>query len=423
MLIVHAADIHLDSPLVGLEKYEGCPVAQLRSATRGALEALVSAALDERADVVLVAGDLYDGAWKDYATGLYFVKQMARLREASIPVVMVRGNHDAESEITKRLRLPENVHDLRTSDPETVVFEELGLAVHGQGFARRDLTDDLARRYPPPAHGVFNVGLLHTALSGREGHELYAPTSVGVLRDRGYDYWALGHVHRREVVARDPYIVFPGNLQGRNAREAGPKGATFVTVEGGRVRDAEHRALDVVRWADIEVRVHEDDVADAVLERVARAVAEVATDAGDRIVGARVTLYGRSSRLELTADRAAELTAGVRAAGLEAAGEQVWIGSVRVRTRPAIDADALAASASGQADPVAHLVRAVRDLAGDEAGLQALAAELGDLAEKLPDELRHDPAAAFFDDPAAMRAVLEDVEDLLLARVALTEKQ
>jgi len=113
----------------------------------------------------------------------------------------------------------------------------------------------------------------------------------------------------------------------------------------------------------------------------------------------------------------------VRAAGLEAAGEQVWIGSVRVRTRPAIDADALAASASGQADPVAHLVRAVRDLAGDEAGLQALAAELGDLAEKLPDELRHDPAAAFFDDPAAMRAVLEDVEDLLLARVALTEKQ
>lgn len=419
MLIVHAADIHLDSPLVGLEKYEGCPIQALRSATRGALESLVSHALEEQADVVLLAGDLYDGAWKDYATGLFFVKQMARLREANVPVVMVRGNHDAESEITKRLKLPDNVHDLRTREPESIVFEELGLAVHGQGFSRRDLTDDLAKRYPPPAPGAFNVGLLHTALWGREGHEPYAPTSLGVLKDRGYDYWALGHVHRREVVSREPYVVFPGNLQGRSAREAGPKGATFLTVESGRARNLEHRPVDVVRWADLEVRVREEDAVDDVLERIQSTALEVVADAGTRLVGARVTLYGRSSSAALCAESAEALSAGVRAAVVDAAGEQVWVGSVRVHVRPAVDADALADGEALAADPVAHLVRSIRALSGDEAELRALAGELADLGEKLPEALRHDAAAAFFDDPAAMRPVLNDVEDLLLARVAL----
>jgi DNA repair exonuclease SbcCD nuclease subunit len=422
VLIVHAADIHLDSPLVGLEKYEGCPVDALRGATRGAFEALVSAALGERADLVLLAGDLYDGAWKDYATGLFFVRQMVRLKEGGIPVVMVRGNHDAESEITRKLRLPDNVADLSTSEPETRIFEELGVAVHGQGFVRRDLTDDLARRYPIPAAGAFNVGLLHTALWGREGHELYAPTSLGVLKDKCYDYWALGHVHRREVVARDPFIVFPGNLQGRHVRETGPKGATFITVDGGRIREVEHRVLDVVRWADVDVAVAEDDSLDAALERVRTELVRVAAEAGDRTVGARVTLSGRSASSGLFADRDGEIVAGVRAAAIEAAGEQIWIGSARSRIRPAIDVEALAAAAAGSADPVAHLVGSIRELSRDDERLTALAAELGDLADKLPEELRKDPSAAFFDSPEAMRALVADVEDLLLGRIALANE-
>ncbi len=422
MLIVHAADIHLDSPLVGLEKYEGCPVDVLRGATRKAFEALVTTALEERADLVLLAGDIYDGAWKDYATGFFFVKQMVRLQSGGISVVLVRGNHDAESEIARKLKLPENVRDLSTASPESFEMEQLGVAVHGQGFARRDLTDDLAKRYPPPAPGAFNIGLLHTALWGREGHELYAPTSMGVLADKGYDYWALGHVHRREIVSRAPYVVYPGNLQGRHVRETGPKGATFVTAVSGKIRDVEHRVLDVVRWADIDVRVTEADAVDDVLERARDEIAKIVGDAGDRTVAARVTLSGRTGVRALLAEHEGDVAAGVRVAAMEAASDQIWIGSVRVRTRPAIDIDAALSSASESSDPVVHLLKRMRDLGADDAALLALSGELSDLADKLPEELRRDPAAAFFDDPNAMREVLGDVRDLLLGRIALSEE-
>src|SRR5262249_32528274 len=138
---LHAADLHLDSPMRGLERYEGAPLERMRGATRRALENLVELCLAEAVDLVVIAGDLYDGGWKDYSTGLFFAAQMSRLREAKIPVVLVRGNHDAASQITKTLRLPDNVRELSVKKPETLVLEGIGVAVHGQGFATRAVTE------------------------------------------------------------------------------------------------------------------------------------------------------------------------------------------------------------------------------------------------------------------------------------------
>ena len=240
MKFVHAADIHLDSPLRGLERYEGAPIEAVRSATRDALANLVQTAIDESVDLVLIAGDLYDGDWKDYNTGLFLVAQLRRLHEAGIRVLLISGNHDAASRITRALRLPESVTVFATSRPETVVLGDLEVAVHGQGYASQAVTCDLSVDYPEPVPGCFNIGLLHTSADGREGHEPYAPCTVPSLVARGYDYWALGHVHRREVLHRDPWIVFPGNLQGRHVRETGAKGATLVTVEDRRVVSVDH---------------------------------------------------------------------------------------------------------------------------------------------------------------------------------------
>ena len=413
MLIVHAADIHLDSPLVGLEAYEGCPREALRGATRRAFESMVRVAIDEQASLVLIAGDLYDGSWKDYATGLFFVREMRRLREAGIPVVVLRGNHDAESEITRHLRMPDNVFELPTTAAGSQLFDKLGVAVHGRGFFTREVREDLTKSYPPPLAGFFNIGLLHTALEGRWGHETYAPTTPAVLSDRGYDYWALGHIHRREVVSKNPYIVYPGNLQGRHVRETGSKGCALITVEGGRVTALEHRALDVVRWADIEVVAGEDDARAEVIDKLRDALEKAAADGEGRLLASRLTVRGATRAHGEIASAMEAFVNDARAAAIDVGGDELWLGDVRIETRLPIDRAALSASQ----DPVALILRAASELSRDPARAGELLACLDDLKEKLPEELQNDPAFAFLHDPKELHSVLEHTEELLLGRL------
>lgn len=297
--IVHAADLHVDSPMVGVERYPGVPVDRLRSATRDAFRNLVSFTIEEGAELLVLAGDLFDDNWRDYATGLYFLNELGRLRETGAKVVLIRGNHDAQSHVTKHLQLPAHVKELSTKKPETVVFQELGIAVHGQGYAQRETTQDLSAKYPSPISGLFNVGLLHTSLDGREGHASYAPASARALAAKGYDYWALGHVHAREIVSREPWIVFPGNLQGRSVRETGAKGATRIMVQDGRVTDVTHVPLDVVRWNVLQVDATQAADDEAALQLFARALEERAAGLDGRLGVARVifraseTLFGK----------------------------------------------------------------------------------------------------------------------------------
>src|SRR5690606_2210512 len=157
-------------------------------------------ALERAVDLVLLAGDIYDGDWIDFRTGLYFREQMLRLTRAGIAVFIVKGNHDAASQITRQLPAIDGVHEFSARSAETVDLPGLGVALHGRSFPNRAVDEDFALHYPPPVPGRFNIGLLHTSLTGREGHASYAPTSLPVLIGKGYDYFALGHVHAREVV-------------------------------------------------------------------------------------------------------------------------------------------------------------------------------------------------------------------------------
>ena len=169
------------------------------------------------------------------------------------------------------------------------------MAIHGQGFASRAVTENLAAAYPVADPALFHVGLLHTSLNGREGHATYAPTSSEVLTQKGYQYWALGHVHKREVVSKDPWIVFPGNLQGRNAREVGPKGCTLVTVEDGAISHIEERHVDVLRWSVCRVDVNDVTTTNDMLDRVSRALTADANHVEGRVLAARVAVIGRAA--------------------------------------------------------------------------------------------------------------------------------
>jgi exonuclease SbcD len=404
MKLVHAADIHLDSPMHGLTAYDTAPVDELRLATRAALRGLVDLCLDERADALLIGGDLYDGDWHDYATGAHFVREAQRLREAGIPIVIVTGNHDAASRITKALRLPDGVHVLPVDAPGTVVFEDLGLAVHGQGYATAAVTDDLSAAYPAPRSGLVNVGLLHTSADGRSDHAPYAPCRVDRLAAHGYDFWGLGHIHERTLLHADPPILFPGCLQGRSVRETGPKGATVVTFGDDGRPALEERVLDVVRWAVADVDATELADADEVLAGVAEAVAGAVAEAEGRLLAVRVRVVGQSAAHGALVRDARRLEWDVRNTAAEVAGDGAWVEKVQVRTRAA-GSPAGGLDAAEADDVFAELARAVAAASADAASLAALAGELAPLAGKLPATLGWDPS-----DPEVVGELLADVE-------------
>ena len=417
MKFIHAADIHLDSALHGLERYEGAPVEEIRSATRRAFDNLIELAIDEQVAFVLLVGDLYDGDWKDYNTGLYFVERMGRLRDASIRVFIVAGNHDAASQITKHLRLPDNVTLFSTRKPERVVLDDLGVSICGQGFATRAVTDDISQGYPQGDPQLLNIGLLHTCLDGKPGHEPYAPCTVDGLRSKGYQYWALGHVHKREEVSQDPWIVFPGNIQGRHIREIGPKGCTLVTVNAGEIVAVEHRDLDVMRWSICELDVSAAETVDDIYEQVREGL-QLALDAAEgRPVAVRLVLYGAcSAHLKLHAERERWIQE-YRALATGLGGAGIWLEKISIKTRPVVSTDEVLE----RDDALSGLLRAIHDMDLDSSALDGLADEMSVLRQKLPAELLagddpFDPA-----NPEFLKETLEDIKELLVNRLLSTE--
>jgi DNA repair exonuclease SbcCD nuclease subunit len=380
MKLVHAADLHLDSALAGLTRYESAPADEIRGATRRAFSNLVGMCLEERVSLLVISGDLFDGDWRDVSTGLFFAAQLSKLCEAGVQVAWIRGNHDAVSQIRRSVRLPEAVLEFSAERAETRVFDKLGVAVHGRSFAKRDVTEDLSATYPERVAGALNVGLLHTALEGRAGHDRYAPCRVESLVNRGYEYWALGHVHQREVVHSDPYVVFPGNLQGRHARELGEKGATLVTFEGDRISLVEHRALDVVRWAEVLVSATSAQNFDDVLGAAQLALSRAAEAAQGRLLAFRVKVTGatlldaqlRASRDKLT-EELCSLSYGIGGAGAWL--EKLVLGTERPEQSRTLGDDALA-----------EIDRALGELLAAHAP-DALGEYLGDLSRKLPAEV------------------------------------
>jgi DNA repair protein SbcD/Mre11 len=392
---IHTGDIHLDSPLKGLSGQQGAAAERIRTATRTAFENLITQAIEEGVDFVVIAGDLYDGDWRDYQTGLFFVKQMGRLSQANIPVFLLHGNHDAESQITRKLTLPANVSVFPARKAETFRLPHLNVALHGQSFRQRDITDNLVPAYPPPVAGCFNIGVLHTGLGGMPGHANYAPCAIDDLINKGYDYWALAHVHQAAVLHQRPHVVFCGNLQGRHIRESGAKGASLVTVEDGQVVEIAPLHVDCVRWILLPVPVEQCvAVADAV-DHIGEAIEEaVERDAQGRLLACRIELTGATGLHGELLASADHLLAEARAAALGLGDEVAWIERLIVATTSP-------ETTASRKDALGDLQRIIES-AGSDAELQTrLATELGDLVRKLPHDIRTDA------DDAALKAAID----------------
>ena len=340
---IHAADPHLDSPLLGLESHDGAPTGVLRGATRRAFERLVNLAIDEAVDFVVIAGDLYDGDWRDYSTGLFFRNQMVRLNSSGIPVYLIAGNHDAASVISKKLSLPDNVHVYSTIIAESFEVPELPVVIHGRGFPDCAVPEKLALEYPPAIPDKFNVGLLHTSLTGRLGHNQYAPCSEQDLRGKGYDYWALGHIHQPEVVSEDPWIVFAGNCQGRDVRETGPRGCRLVTVNDSlEVESVTWCTLDVVRWQDVQVNLAGLETETEAIQQIRKSLADAVEMAEGRLLAARITLSGPSQLHGSLHREAQRWRAEILGVAQDFGEDCVWIEQVKLSTSPMYEISELA---------------------------------------------------------------------------------
>ncbi len=331
---LHAADLHLGSPLQGLSLRDPHLAGKIGAASREAFEALVDRALEEKIAFAIFAGDIFDGDWRDASIALFFNRQIARLSRAGVRLYLLKGNHDAESVVSKSVALPEGAEQFPATRAKSFEIPELRVALHGRSFSDRAESENLAATYPPPKSGWLNIGVLHSSLDGRPGHASYAPCTLDDLRAKNYDYWALGHIHAHEVVsARDPAIVYPGNLQGRSIRECGEKGAVLVDVEDGAIAGLRRLIVDRARFARIVLDAAPYDDPRELLREAERRAAQESEKAGGRLLAVRLHLQGASALHPALAADPARWRDEAEAA-LQHAGDAIVLERLAIETRP-----------------------------------------------------------------------------------------
>jgi DNA repair exonuclease SbcCD nuclease subunit len=400
MKFFHAADIHLDSPLRNLALEDPAQVERIRRATREAFRGLIDRALEEEVSLLLLVGDLFDKDNPNMQMVHFLRHELARLAERDIRVVIVKGNHDADNRIGRFLELPANTVVLDDSAPQQVAFPDLGVAVTGQSFRPGPVTGNLALSYPPPLPGLFNIAMLHTSLSGSPDHDPYAPCTLSDLLSRGYDYWALGHIHQGGVLSRDPAVVYPGNLQGRHAKETGPKGAMLAETDGVRLISLDFVPLDVIRWHPVSVDL--TGIGDpGELATVLRGkFEEVRRTSEGRPSAVRVALSGRSSLPSFLLDRSESVRKLVLEVAAEVSLDDLWIEKVRRETRQETGRP----EAVVDSDFAAILSEVVQDR---ETLRAALDDDMTALVRLLPEELRDEIAQTTADPASLLPPLLE----------------
>ena len=293
--ILHTADVHLDSPLTSLALRDEGLRANIQSATRSAFTGIIDAALSEGVAALLIAGDLYDGAQRSAKTAAFLAGQLERLRAAEIPAFYIKGNHDAENPITGEVALPDNVHVFDGRGGK-VQIEGTDIWIHGVSFSGKHAPDSLLGKFGAPVSGAVNIAMLHTSLAGATGHDNYAPCSVAELTALGFDYWALGHVHKRQVHSEAPWVVMPGIPQGRDIGESGPKSATLLMIENGRIA-IEEIPTSIVSFIghniDVSGAENDDDIRQLIRKGLHAPIEGLRPD-DDAIL--RLTLSGRTTR-------------------------------------------------------------------------------------------------------------------------------
>ena len=413
---MHTADLHLDSPLLSLATRDPTLAHAVRTASRTALTRTVDLCIDESVDALVIAGDLYDGDQRSMHTAAALTREMRRLHEAGVPVYVVRGNHDARSRITRELALPDNVHGY-DGRGGTHVLGDGRAAFHGVSFTKAHAPESLVSKLRAPRPDAWNVGLLHTSLAGAEGHDVYAPCSVADLEARGYDYWALGHVHVRAVHrAHGPAIVMPGNPQGRDMGEDGARSVTLVALDEAEGTRLETRTVGPARFERIALDAAGVDDWQELVRRCEDALVERREALDEEQLICRLELVGESPlawRAARDRDVLEELLRGT-AEGLDG----TWIDRVRSSLRAPASTGAGGAESNAGDETLHRLTGLVdEDLLGSPELGERVRAELAEFLRKMPKGFRDRLGETEAESEAAVAALLREGSRELLMRL------
>ncbi|MHB8067088.1 MAG: metallophosphoesterase family protein [Desulfobaccales bacterium] len=342
---VHAADLHLDSPFVGLKNYQEKLAQDLMEATFTAFRRIVDLCLERQAEFLLLAGDLFDGPGRSLRAQLFLRRELARLAAAGIETFIVHGNHDHLGGKSVTLNWSDRVHVFPAGQVEMAEVRRQGATlarIYGLSHAGPEESDNLARKFPAPENGPLAIGLLHANLDRNSEHENYAPCSLADLTSLTYDYWALGHIHRPGIRREaQPTVVYAGNPQGRHVKEAGPRGCYLVEVDGRHLLPV-FQPTGVIGWDEARQDVSALENLDQVLQALEQTLEEHRPDPPQQGSILRLSLQGRGpAHRELQVPGTVEeILEQLREAG-QSREPWVWVERLIAATAPAWDLAAL----------------------------------------------------------------------------------
>lgn len=249
MKFIHAADAHIDSPFKGLKEAPAALWETIHESTFQAFAQLIQTAITEAVDFVLLVGDSFDQEAQSLQVQRFLKQQFERLAEVSIPVYLSYGNHDYWDEQQVHFEFPDNVHVFKTAVEAKTLTTRANetVTIVGFSYGQRWLPTNQVQQFPPRAQTTYTIGMVHGSLQAGPEENHYAPFTLNQLNQLQYDYWALGHIHKRQILQERPYVVYPGNLQGRHKNEPNQKGFYLVTAEAGQFDLAFH-STTVIEW-------------------------------------------------------------------------------------------------------------------------------------------------------------------------------
>lgn len=255
---LQCGDLHLGTPFKYLKSL-GKQVDEFANrATYRSFEAIVDLALEQRVHGVIITGDIYDSETHNLEAQVRFAHECERLNGEHIPVFMVQGNHDPAESWAAHMELPANVHVFSATQSERiplVVHGKTVAYVYGISTSHENRDTNVSALLKAEKGDPFSIGVFHGTVGVSEQHELVGPCKLDDLVNGNMDYWAIGHIHKRQVLHEKPYVVYSGNTQGLDRKESGPKGCYLVDVDSRGDVSLTFHETGAVRFEDVEIDI------------------------------------------------------------------------------------------------------------------------------------------------------------------------